>query len=84
MAYLAAKTTIEESTGLVTTTVAEHLALHNDKARAVNSLTDEMIDARNPALATPAETATSVPDLLGQLKEMLKNITGESNWYEIG
>ncbi len=57
------------------------MALHTDKAKAVNSLTEEMIDARNPALATPAETATSVPDLLGQLKQMLKNITGESTWY---
>lgn len=81
MGYLVTKTTIEESTGLVSTTEAGHLALHNDKAQAVNSLADEMIDARNPELASPAATATSVPELLGQIKQMLKNVTGESNWY---
>ena len=82
MAYLVAKTTIEESTGLVTTEVAGHMALHNDKAKAVNSLTDEVIDARTPELATPADTATSIPDLLGQFKQMLKNITGEGDWFD--
>jgi hypothetical protein len=82
MAYLVAKTSIEESTGLVSTTEAGHLALHNDKARAVNSLAEEMVDARNPTPTAPAATATSVPELLGQFKRAIVDILGEANWYD--
>ena len=54
----------------------------NNPNTAINNIATELgNDAKSAALEAPAASATAVVNLLGQLKQAIKNITGGANWY---
>lgn len=64
------------------TLVEDHNAAHNNASDEINAIGSDLVDSLTAALTTPGSSATSIEDLVGQFKQMFKNITGETNWYD--
>ena len=56
---------------------------HNTPAGETNAIGADLRDTFAAGTeATPGATATSMLNRIGQILQMLKNITGETNWYD--
>src|SRR3990172_10940904 len=55
----------------------------NDPNTAINNIATELgNDAKSAALEARGSTATAVVNLLGQLKQAVKDILATTNWYD--
>lgn len=82
MSYPGSKSNLKDDTGLVSTTEAQHLQLHNQPASEINAIEDDLVDAQTAPLQTPASSAINITKKIGQILQQIKNIIGETNWYD--